>query len=104
MDDEAEALGLGYVHVAGEGRSAVHGMKPEAVHFHESARWTAFLDICMACVLFTRISPARFVVSLCPLRTVRSFAPTASYPFRLLRCWNCLKAFPSVRSPARAKP
>ena len=42
-------------------------MKPEAVRFHEVGALDSILDICMACVLFTRISPARFVVSPLPI-------------------------------------
>ena len=42
-------------------------MKPEAVRFHEVGALDSILDICMACVLFTRLSPARFVVSPLPI-------------------------------------
>lgn len=104
MDDEPKRLASDTFTLLAKAEAAVHGMKPEAVRFHEVGALDSILDICMACVLFTRLSPARFVSAPCPLRTVRSFAPTASYPFRLLRYWNCSKAFPSVRSPGKAKP
>lgn len=47
--------------------AAVHGKKPEEVHFHEVGALDSILDICAACELFTRLAPSRFVVSPLPL-------------------------------------
>lgn len=67
MDDEPKRLASDTFTLLAKAEAAVHGMKPEAVHFHEVGALDSILDICMACVLFTRISPARFVVSPLPI-------------------------------------
>ena len=67
MDDEPKRLASDTFTLLAKAEAAVHGMKPEAVRFHEVGALDSILDICMACVLFTRISPARFVVSPLPI-------------------------------------
>ena len=47
--------------------AAVHGKKPEDVHFHEVGALDSILDICMACELFAMLAPAHFVVSPLPV-------------------------------------
>ena len=47
--------------------AAVHGKSPEDVHFHEVGALDSILDICMACELFARLAPTRFVVSPLPV-------------------------------------
>ena len=47
--------------------AAVHGKKPEDVHFHEVGALDSILDICMACELFALLGPAHFVVSPLPV-------------------------------------
>ena len=46
---------------------AVHGKSPEQVTFHEVGALDSILDICLACRLFTQLSPHRFVCSPLPL-------------------------------------
>ena len=67
MDDEPKRLASDTFTLLAKAEAAVHGMKPEAVRFHEVGALDSILDICMACVLFTRLSPARFVVSPLPI-------------------------------------
>lgn len=45
----------------------VHGKKPDEVCFHEVGALDSILDICLACALYDRLSPARFVVGPLPL-------------------------------------
>ena len=47
--------------------AAVHGKKPEDVHFHEVGALDSILDICMACELFALLDPAHFIVSPLPV-------------------------------------
>lgn len=67
MDEEAKRLASDTFTLLAKAEAAVHGMKPEAVHFHEVGALDSILDICMACALFTRLSPLRLVVSPLPL-------------------------------------
>ena len=67
MDEGPKRLASNTFTLLAEAEAAVHGMKPEAVHFHEVGALDSILDICMACTLFTRLSPARFVVSPLPI-------------------------------------
>ena len=66
MDEGPKRLASNTFTLLAEAEAAVHGMKPEAVHFHEVGALDSILDICMACTLVTRLSPARFVVSPLP--------------------------------------
>lgn len=50
-----------------EAEAAVHGGDPEEVHFHEVGALDSILDICLACELFERLGPARFVCSPLPI-------------------------------------
>lgn len=45
----------------------VHGKSPDEVTFHEVGALDSILDICLACALFDRLAPARFVVGPLPL-------------------------------------
>ncbi|MBD5557271.1 MAG: LarC family nickel insertion protein [Desulfovibrio sp.] len=45
----------------------VHGKKPDEVSFHEVGALDSILDICLACALYDRLSPAQFVVGPLPL-------------------------------------
>ena len=67
MDEGPKRLASDTFTLLAEAEAAVHGMKPEAVHFHEVGALDSILDICMACTLFTRLSPTRFVVSPLPI-------------------------------------
>ena len=46
---------------------AVHGNSPENVHFHEVGALDSLLDVCVACELFVRLAPARFICSPLPV-------------------------------------
>lgn len=46
---------------------AVHGVAPEAVHFHEVGALDSITDICLACEVFTLLAPERLVVGPLPL-------------------------------------
>ena len=50
-----------------ETEGAVHGIAPEAVHFHEVGALDSILDISLACELFVRLAPDLFVVSPLPV-------------------------------------
>ena len=54
MDDEPKRLASDTFTLLAKAEAAVHGMKPEAVRFHEVGALDSILDICMVCVLFTR--------------------------------------------------
>ena len=45
----------------------VHGKEPDDVCFHEVGALDSILDICLACALYDRLAPARFVVGPLPL-------------------------------------
>ena len=47
--------------------AAVHGKKPEDVHFHEVGALDSILDFCLASSLFVMLAPGRFVCSPLPL-------------------------------------
>lgn len=50
-----------------EAEAAVHGASPEEVHFHEVGALDSILDVCLACELFARLAPDRFVCSPLPV-------------------------------------
>jgi pyridinium-3,5-bisthiocarboxylic acid mononucleotide nickel chelatase len=62
--------------------AAVHGARPEAVHFHEVGAQDSILDVCLACELFVRLAPARFICSPLPVcdGTVRCAHGTLATP------------------------
>ena len=47
--------------------AAVHGKRPEDVHFHEVGAMDSILDICMACELFALLAPEHFIISPLPV-------------------------------------
>ncbi|WP_188055528.1 LarC family nickel insertion protein [Oryzomonas rubra] len=67
MDDAAKRLATDTFTLLATAEAAVHEKKPEDIHFHEVGALDSILDICMSCELFTRLAPARFVVSPLPL-------------------------------------
>ena len=67
MDPRASALALKAFALLAEAESAVHGLPPEAVVFHEVGALDSILDICLVCSLYARLSPAHFVCSPLPL-------------------------------------
>ncbi len=67
MDEAAKRLATDTFTLLAKAEAAVHGRKPEEVHFHEVGALDSILDICMACDLFVRLAPSRFVVSPLPV-------------------------------------
>lgn len=67
MDDTAKRLATATFTLLAKAEAAVHEKEPEDIHFHEVGALDSILDICMSCELFTRLAPARFVVSPLPL-------------------------------------
>ena len=67
MDDTAKHFATSTFILLAKAEAAVHGKKPEDIHFHEVGALDSILDICMSCELFTHLSPTRFVVSPLPL-------------------------------------
>jgi uncharacterized protein (DUF111 family) len=55
------------LHVLAAAEAAVHGASPEDVHFHEVGAQDSILDVCLACELFVRLAPARFICSPLPV-------------------------------------
>ncbi len=67
MVEAAKRLATDTFTLLAKAEAAVHGRKPEEVHFHEVGALDSILDICMACELFVRLAPSRFVVSPLPV-------------------------------------
>ena len=67
MDETSKRLATGTFTLLARAEAAVHEKKPEDVHFHEVGALDSILDICMACALFAKLAPSRFVVSPLPL-------------------------------------
>lgn len=67
MAPRAAAMALRAFSLLAEAEGAVHGLAPQEVTFHEVGALDSVLDICLACSLFTRLDPARFVCSPLPL-------------------------------------
>jgi hypothetical protein len=53
--------------ILADAEAAVHGTAPEDVRFHEVGALDSLLDVCLACELFVRLAPARFVCSPLPV-------------------------------------
>jgi uncharacterized protein (DUF111 family) len=67
MPAEAKELALAAFALLAEAEAAVHGARPEEVHFHEVGALDSILDTCLVCRLFSRLAPRRFVCSPLPL-------------------------------------
>lgn len=67
MSGRAKNLAVEAFTLIAHAEAAVHGKRPEEVHFHEVGALDSILDICMSCELFVRLDPARFVVSPLPV-------------------------------------
>lgn len=67
MGDAAKSLATETFALLARAEGAVHEKKPEDVHFHEVGALDSILDICLACELFARLAPSRFVVSPLPM-------------------------------------
>lgn len=67
LSESAKRLSTAAFTLLAGAEAAVHGKKPEEVHFHEVGALDSILDICASCELFARLAPARFVVSPLPL-------------------------------------
>ncbi len=67
MSGPAKRLAAEAFALIAHAEAAVHGKRPEEVHFHEVGALDSILDICMSCELFVRLAPARLVVSPLPV-------------------------------------
>lgn len=67
LSPAARELSTGAFALLAGAEAAVHGKKPEEVHFHEVGALDSILDICVSCEIFVRLAPSRFVVSPLPL-------------------------------------
>lgn len=67
MEEEAKRLAGDAFTLLAKAEAAVHETRPEEVRFHEVGALDSIVDICMACDLFVRLAPSRFVVSPLPL-------------------------------------
>ena len=67
MSEEGKALASEAFTILARAEGAVHGRRPEEVHFHEVGALDSILDICMSCELFCLLAPSRFVVSPLPM-------------------------------------
>ena len=67
MAPRAAAMAVQAFSLLARAEGAVHGLAPQDVTFHEVGALDSILDICLACSLFARLEPARFVCSPLPL-------------------------------------
>lgn len=67
MEPSAAAMALQAFSLLAEAEGAVHGLSPQEVTFHEVGALDSVLDTCLACSLFARLEPERFVCSPLPL-------------------------------------
>jgi uncharacterized protein (DUF111 family) len=67
MAPQAASLALATFSLLANAEGAVHGLAPHDVVFHEVGALDSILDICLACSLFVRLAPSRFVCSPLPL-------------------------------------
>ena len=67
MHVSAKAMAARAFGILAEAEAAVHGTRPENVHFHEVGALDSLLDVCAACELFVRLDVDRFVCSPLPV-------------------------------------
>ncbi len=67
MVPKARDLALHTFSMLAEAEGRVHGRPASDVQFHEVGALDSILDICMACMLFVRLNPGRFVCSPLPM-------------------------------------
>lgn len=67
LSGHARRLSLDCFALLARCEAEVHGKDPDDVCFHEVGALDSILDICLACALFDRLAPARFVVGPLPL-------------------------------------
>lgn len=67
LGEKAKGLAAATFTLLAQAEAAVHEKRPEDIHFHEVGALDSILDICLTCELFTRLAPARFVVSPLPV-------------------------------------
>lgn len=67
MAPSARSLAARTFGILAEAEAAVHGTRPEDVHFHEVGALDSLLDVCATCELFARLAVDRFVCSPLPV-------------------------------------
>jgi len=68
LGERARALALRTFRLLAEAEGAVHGLKPEEIHFHEVGALDSLLDIGLAALLLDRLAPGRLICGPLPLR------------------------------------
>ena len=109
MNEAARRLATETFALLARAEAAVHGKKPEEVHFHEVGALDSILDICMSCELFVRLAPSRLVVSPLPVadgsvRCAHGVIPVRSSPAPPPPFWNLWKASPCAPFREKGKP
>ncbi|MDR2725981.1 MAG: LarC family nickel insertion protein [Candidatus Adiutrix sp.] len=68
LSGTARDLAVRTFRLLAEAEGAVHGRRPEDIHFHEVGALDSLLDIGLAALLLDRLAPGRFVCGPLPLR------------------------------------
>ncbi|WP_428560904.1 MAG: nickel insertion protein [Solidesulfovibrio sp. DCME] len=67
MTDNAKQLAIKAFAIIAEAEGKVHGVAADQITFHEVGALDSILDICLACILYDKIKPARFVCGPLPV-------------------------------------
>ncbi len=67
LAEPARRLALAAFGLLAEAEGAVHGRKPEEIHFHEVGALDSLLDLGLAAALLTELAPRRFVCGPLPV-------------------------------------
>jgi uncharacterized protein (DUF111 family) len=68
LSEKAGALAVRTFRLLAEAEGAVHGRRPEDIHFHEVGALDSILDIGLAALLLDRLAPGRLICGPLPLR------------------------------------
>jgi uncharacterized protein (DUF111 family) len=68
LSEKARLLAVRTFRLLAEAEGAVHGRRPEDIHFHEVGALDSLLDIGLAALLLDRLGPGRLICGPLPLR------------------------------------